>query len=55
LNLDDPDEVHYRLPVILFRDGTNESPLTMITTSLSRRTGTFMRGLAEVLIEDYGD
>jgi hypothetical protein len=55
LNLDDPDEVHYRLPVVQFNDGTNESPLTMITTSLSRRTGTFMRGLAKVIIEDYGE
>jgi hypothetical protein len=52
IDLEDEDEAYYRLPIIALPDGSRECPLSMITASLDRRTGTFMRELGEALAED---
>ena len=52
--LDDPDSVYYQLPILAFPDGYEECPLTMVTTAVDRRTGTFMRDLSEGYVEEYG-
>ena len=53
INLDDEKSLYYRLPVVRFADGTEECPLTMVTTCVDRREGTFLRELTEVYQEDY--
>lgn len=53
IDLDDENSLYYRLPVVRFADGTEECPLTMVTTCLDRREGTFLRELTEVYQEDY--
>ena len=48
INLDDRDAAYYRLPLIVFADGTSACPLAMATAALDRRTGSFLRGIAQV-------
>jgi len=53
INLDDPDDVYYRLPVIRFSDRSSDCPLTAVTAALDRRTGSFLRELVEANEELY--
>jgi hypothetical protein len=53
IDLDDPANVYYRLPVIVMPDGMQECPITMVTAALDRRTGTFLRGIVEGFAEQY--
>lgn len=53
IDLDRPDNVYYRLPLIVFRGGEQECPLTMVLACLDRRTGTYLRALVENYQEDY--
>lgn len=54
IELDDDANAYYRLPIVTLPDGTQECPLSMLTGSLDRRTGRYMRGIAEMLEEDCG-
>ena len=53
IDLDNEKSVYYRLPVVRMRSGLEACPVTMVTTSLHRRTGTFLRSVAEALMEEY--
>lgn len=53
INLDDPEDIYYRLPVVRFRDGAADCPLTAVTTALDRRTGNLLRSLVEGYEELY--
>ncbi|MBZ5715757.1 hypothetical protein [Nannocystis pusilla] len=47
IDLEDADNVYYRLPVIRLADGAEECPLTMVTAALDRRTGDYLRGVVD--------
>ncbi|MGH8081518.1 MAG: hypothetical protein ACREP7_13170 [Lysobacter sp.] len=47
IDLDDADNVYYRLPIIRMGDGAEECPLTMITAALDRRTGEYLRTVVD--------
>ncbi len=47
IDLDDPDNVYYRLPIVRMEDGSEECPLTMATAALDRRHPGYLRGVAE--------
>ena len=53
IDLDNEKNVYYRLPIVRMTDGLEACPLTMVTTSLDRRTGHFLRDRAEALMEAY--
>jgi len=53
IDLDRPDNVYYRLPIIVFRGGEQECPLTMALACLQRRTGEELRLLVQNYQEDY--
>ena len=53
INLDDPDDVYYRLPVVRFPDDSTDCPLSAVTAALDRRTGTYLRELVEANQELY--
>jgi hypothetical protein len=55
INLDDPDDMYYRLPIIRLADGAAVCPLTLATACLERRTGEFLRGRVEAAQELYND
>jgi hypothetical protein len=54
IELDNEDRVFYRLPVIRFADGAEACPLALVTASLDRRTGQYLRTVVENYQEDYG-
>ncbi|WAS98663.1 hypothetical protein [Nannocystis punicea] len=47
IELDDEDNVYYRLPIIRLADGAEECPLTMVTAALDRRKRSYLRGVVE--------
>ncbi|WP_145477583.1 hypothetical protein [Stenotrophomonas rhizophila] len=47
IDLDDPDNVYYRLPIVRMEDGSEECPLSMATAALDRRQPGYLRGVAE--------
>jgi hypothetical protein len=53
IDLDNTENVYYRLPIIRFSDGAEECPLTMVTAALDRRTGDYLRTIVENYEEDY--
>jgi len=53
IDLDHPDNVYYRLPIIVFRGGEQECPLLMVLACLQRRTGEELRLVVENYQEDY--
>ncbi|MDX1908574.1 MAG: hypothetical protein SF053_16170 [Bacteroidia bacterium] len=53
IELEDEDNIYYRLPIIRFSDGAEECPLTLATAALDRRTGSFIRMVVEGYEEDY--
>ncbi|MCW3819196.1 hypothetical protein ONA91_32620 [Micromonospora sp. DR5-3] len=53
IDLDNEKNVCYRLPVVRMSDGLEACPLTMVTASLDRRTGHFLRDTAEALQDAY--
>lgn len=53
IDLENPDNVYYRLPIIRLADGAEECPLTMATAALDRREGDYLRGIVESYQEDY--
>lgn len=55
INLDDADDMYYRLPIIRFTDGASVCPLALATTCLDRRTGEFLRQRIEAGQELYND
>jgi hypothetical protein len=55
IDLEDEDNVYYRLPIIRFSDGAEECPLTMVTASLDRRTGHYLRTVVEAFEEQYNE
>lgn len=52
IDLDDPDDVFYQLPVIENRNEWSEAPATLITASLDRRTGNYMSEVVLAFMED---
>jgi hypothetical protein len=54
VELDERDSVYFRLPVLKFPDGYEECPITMVTAALDRRSGSYLRPLAEGYAADYG-
>jgi hypothetical protein len=54
IELDDEDDVFYRLPIIRWPDGVEDCPLARVTTCLDRRTGSYLREHVEGLQEVYG-
>jgi hypothetical protein len=53
IDLDNADNVYYRLPITTFLGGEQECPLTMVLACLDRRTGNYLRTLVENYQEDY--
>jgi hypothetical protein len=53
IDLDKEKNPYWRLPVVRMRDGLDVCPLTLVTASLDRRTGTYLREHAEALQEEY--
>jgi hypothetical protein len=51
LNLEDAKFVYYRMPVVRFHTGDEECPASIVTASLVRRTGHFMRDVVGNWIE----
>jgi len=47
IDLDNPDNVYYRLPIVRMEDGAQECPLSMATAALDRRRPGYLRGVAE--------
>lgn len=47
IDLDDPDNAYYRLPIVRMEDGSEECPLSMATAALDRRQPGYLRGVAE--------
>lgn len=47
IDLDDPDNAYYRLPIVRFDDDAEECPLSMVTAALDRRSGRYLRGVVE--------
>lgn len=47
IELDDPDNLYYRLPIVRMQDGEEECPLSMATACLERRHPGYLRGVAE--------
>jgi hypothetical protein len=55
IDLDREDNPYYRLPVVRMADGLDVCPLTLVTASLDRRTGGYLRERFEVLQEEYNE
>jgi hypothetical protein len=53
IDLDDEDNVYYRLPVIRLPDGAQECPLAMATAALDRRSGNYLRTVVQNYEEHY--
>lgn len=53
IDLDHPDNVYYRLPIVALLGGEQECPLTMVFACLDRRTRTYLRELVQNYQEDY--
>ena len=53
IDLEDGDNVYYRLPIIRFPDQAEECPLAMATAALDRRTGDYLRTVVENYEENY--
>jgi len=53
IDLEDEENAYYRLPMIRFRDGAEECPLTLVTAALDRRTGEYIRTVIEAYQKDY--
>lgn len=53
IDLENADSVYFKLPIIRFVDEDEECPLSMVTTSLDRRTGTFLRDLVVGYVGQY--
>jgi hypothetical protein len=53
IDLNDEDNVYYRLPIIRFSDDAEECPLAMVTAAIDRRTGEELRATVENYEEVY--
>jgi hypothetical protein len=53
IELNDQARLFYRLPVIRLANGAEECPLTMVTASLDRRAGDYLRAVVENYQDDY--
>ncbi|MGN6111290.1 MAG: hypothetical protein ACTHU0_39695 [Kofleriaceae bacterium] len=53
IDLEDDDNVYYQLPIIRIADGPEECPLSMATTCIDRRTGSFLRDVVQSYADDY--
>jgi hypothetical protein len=49
IDLDDPDDVYYRLPVVRLSDGSAECPLSLVSAALDRRTGHYLRDVVSAV------
>lgn len=47
IDLDNPDNAYYRLPIIQLADEAEECPLFMATAAIDRRTGEYLRSMVE--------
>lgn len=47
IDLDDPDNAYYRLPLVRLEDGAEECPLSLATAALDRRQPGWLRGVVE--------
>jgi hypothetical protein len=52
INLDDPSLVFYGLPVIERKNGYPDCPASLVTASLDRRRGNFIRKIVENIIRE---
>ncbi len=53
IDLENEDNVYYRLPIIRMSDEAEECPLAMATASLDRRRGNYLHGVIENYEEIY--
>jgi hypothetical protein len=53
IDLENEDNVYYRLPIIRLSDDAEECPLTLATAALDRRSGDYLRLVIENYIDDY--
>jgi hypothetical protein len=53
IELDDEDTMYWRLPVVRMADGLDVCPVALVTTSLDRRTGSFLHERADALADAY--
>ena len=53
IDLENEDNIYYRLPIIRLPDEAEECPLTMATAALDRCTGNYLRTVVENYEEDY--
>lgn len=47
IDLDDPDNAYYRLPLVRMEDGAEECPLSLATAALERRQPGWLRGVVQ--------
>lgn len=53
IDLENEDNVYYRLPLIRFADEAEECPLSLALAALERRTGHYLRSVIENYEEEY--
>jgi hypothetical protein len=53
IDLENEQNVYYRLPIIKLSDGAEECPLSLATAALDRRVGDYLRTIVEGYEEDY--
>ena len=53
IDLTDPDDAYYRLPIVVIDDGPVECPLSLVTAALDRRTGDYLRKVVQNLADAY--
>jgi hypothetical protein len=53
IDLENENNVYYRLPIIKLPDDAEECPLSLATAALDRRTGDYLRTVVEGYEEDY--
>ncbi|VTS00359.1 hypothetical protein [Tuwongella immobilis] len=52
INLDDPSLVFYGLPVVTRANGYSDCPASLVTASLDRRRGNFIRTVVENIVRE---
>ena len=55
IDLTDEDDAYYRLPVVRIAGGPAECPLSLVTASLDRRTGHYLRTVVQKLAETWNE
>jgi hypothetical protein len=53
IDLTDRDSVYYGLPVVRIPEGPTECPLSLVTASLDRRTGHYLRTVVQNLADEW--